>query len=1115
MKKIAAVFAFLLFASVSQAQQSVKQSGVVTPGHPVAWTSAGTVQDAGTAVNGFLRGVGVTAAGPGFCQNDGPITSPYHQLCLAISPTAGVISFGAFGGATTLPLQFNINGQTATPGGQFTTLQITRLQIPSYTIGAAYIVTTGYRTAGDLGYGAVYTSVGATSDGLQAIQDASGTWFNLLINGTVNVGWFGAYGDGVGETITSGDITANPQWRGTYTAGTTWDMVAIQEATYAALASTSTPGNIVWNLVNDAAANFNLLIPKGTTGNGTYEINKPLLLAGTNFNITFEPPAGLDWIGPPTTTMWTWNSASAAVINNFHISADTKITPCDFNTCAPLLSMDHTGAIGGLATQNILFVHPTVGLNINGRGIAISSSGNTAQGSTITFVNGQFVGAYGADYAIYIGGNNALNIVLYNSDCQGFAHDCIQNIIGSVYVHDTSFENENLNSSFYPINNQFTTFGADVHTYAGVSPVTQNAIKDVRSESDVGVICETGSYCEIQNVGTSQGSSFTWTASAPTLAGYTYFSQPGCAGNACVGTKYHTFMVVDDAGNGTWNTPTSGSTTSVIQDSTASYTINQWAGYTLWFRYSNGFIESHTIASNTATSITLSTPVAVLPNATNLYHIGGQTGGSPPSWDSAPQGNSTYQWGSGLGFTTTANSAVVGVDSGILTSANGNVAIAANQYVVIPNADCLGAGPQAGGALIAKVLSVNMGAQQITLNKKACYTVTAVFGYWGAVLSDNNITYIDLDFNAFIGGNIATQEGKLINSYSSGGRWLALQSVFNYQNPRLDYMRAFEPNVPELAGTGGFANPPQTYGFYGAVLRGAVPVTPAASIDLTNYILTANYLTLTPTGDTVLNASTPPTTTTAEDFTLIITTSGTNSYNINFGTNFSSAGTLATGTVSGVSYAVLFTWNGVVGKWQEIARGATGIAVGTKTTGFLAIQFLYSDGSVLQPADGTGSLGAVVLSNAPTIDTPNFTTKILGNTSSIITFPAAATWQFGAADAASPVSQTLQFQSVVAGNANTAAANATVQGSLSNGSGAGGDIIFSTTNSSASSGSQNTATETLRLTGGTHNVKFRTSTTGASTQTFTNSPCSGLTTEKWIPVEITGQTGTWNIPACQ
>lgn len=44
---------------------------------------------------------------------------------------------------------------------------------------------------------------------------------------------------------------------------------------------------------------------------------------------------------------------------------------------------------------------------------------------------------------------------------------------------------------------------------------------------------------------------------------------------------------------------------------------------------------------------------------------------------------------------------------------------------------------------------------------------------------------------------------------------------------------------------------------------------------------------------------------------------------------------------------------------------------------------------------------------------------------------------------------------------------------------------------------------------------FASSSTGSGTQTFVNSPCTGLTTAKWIPVTITGQSGTWNIPACQ
>lgn len=45
--------------------------------------------------------------------------------------------------------------------------------------------------------------------------------------------------------------------------------------------------------------------------------------------------------------------------------------------------------------------------------------------------------------------------------------------------------------------------------------------------------------------------------------------------------------------------------------------------------------------------------------------------------------------------------------------------------------------------------------------------------------------------------------------------------------------------------------------------------------------------------------------------------------------------------------------------------------------------------------------------------------------------------------------------------------------------------------------------------------KQNASSTGAGTQTLTNSPCTTLTTAQWVPVQIAGQTGTWFVPACQ
>lgn len=45
--------------------------------------------------------------------------------------------------------------------------------------------------------------------------------------------------------------------------------------------------------------------------------------------------------------------------------------------------------------------------------------------------------------------------------------------------------------------------------------------------------------------------------------------------------------------------------------------------------------------------------------------------------------------------------------------------------------------------------------------------------------------------------------------------------------------------------------------------------------------------------------------------------------------------------------------------------------------------------------------------------------------------------------------------------------------------------------------------------------QYASSTTGAGVQTMTNSPCTGLTVGQWIPISITGQTGTWYLFACK
>src|ERR1700730_17446183 len=74
---------------------------------------------------------------------------------------------------------------------------VTKPQLPTLPLGAITLFMSGSVVPGDNGAGALYTSQGATSAGPMAIQDASGRWFQLVLNDIVNAGWFNATGNGV------------------------------------------------------------------------------------------------------------------------------------------------------------------------------------------------------------------------------------------------------------------------------------------------------------------------------------------------------------------------------------------------------------------------------------------------------------------------------------------------------------------------------------------------------------------------------------------------------------------------------------------------------------------------------------------------------------------------------------------------------------------------------------------------------------------------------------------------------------------------------------------------------------------------------------------------------
>jgi hypothetical protein len=75
-------------------------------------------------------------------------------------------------------------------------------------------------------------------------------------------------------------------------------------------------------------------------------------------------------------------------------------------------------------------------------------------------------------------------------------------------------------------------------------------------------------------------------------------------------------------------------------------------------------------------------------------------------------------------------------------------------------------------------------------------------------------------------------------------------------------------------------------------------------------------------------------------------------------------------------------------------------------------------------------------------------------------------------------------------------------------------ISGTTINNSAIGGTTAAAAKFTTL-AASSTVTFGSSTTGSTAQTYTNGPCTtSATTAQWIPIAITGQSGTWYVPAC-
>jgi len=107
--------------------------------------------------------------------------------------------------------------------------------------------------------------------------------------------------------------------------------------------------------------------------------------------------------------------------------------------------------------------------------------------------------------------------------------------------------------------------------------------------------------------------------------------------------------------------------------------------------------------------------------------------------------------------------------------------------------------------------------------------------------------------------------------------------------------------------------------------------------------------------------------------------------------------------------------------------------------------------------------GAATLDSSSVLTLTSTTALLKLSTDTILSRPAAANFQFGAADAASPVAQTISFQSVSSGTSNTAGVNTTVKASRGTGTGAGGNIDFQVAPAGSSGTTQNTYASVMTL----------------------------------------------------
>ena len=174
----------------------------------------------------------------------------------------------------------------------------------------------------------------------------------------------------------------------------------------------------------------------------------------------------------------------------------------------------------------------------------------------------------------------------------------------------------------------------------------------------------------------------------------------------------------------------------------------------------------------------------------------------------------------------------------------------------------------------------------------------------------------------------------------------------------------------------------------------------------------------------------------------------------------------ASSTVSGTGFSTYLASPPAIGGSAAAAGSFTTLSASSTVSGTGFSTYLASP-----PAIG-GSAAAAITGTTVTANAAgqNFVSSSTSgglsiNADTILRRNAAANIALGAADAASPVSQTISVQNVVAGTSNTNGADLVINGSASTGTGNGGAIYLRTTKAGTTGTAQNAYSNTLVLDG--------------------------------------------------